>query len=299
MVEVEPGDSVEVYTDQSNHGPFDTIDVTQSDDGTYRAFGSRYESFEHCIPAVGEHFTDEARREYIDERSHLIERFVTESYDDVDVDHSADVPLLEFNAELGDQAPTEEQAIDAVWENSSGVRFANEMDPGSFGSPDASAQLREVFDEYDSTKIESETGPSDRQAHDFAAGMVGSFGEDMRMSAADDAFGEVDPDDAWDMEFDPNSQRELEEAASRFAAENWGDLHELSQRTGRSTGELGHDLYMEAAGHGVGFSDRASVISTDRVISERLSASAQREWSDYGPDIEHSTAVGDDGSITV
>lgn len=141
---------------------FDRIEVVNPGDGGYLVTGTVRDNF--FTMDLGPKFNDsdvDEKEEYLNHRSEVIDSFFVERFGDSDgfggIDHgihgpSWDAAEFEFSQPIAEQA-TEGQAAEALWENTSAVAMHNEMDPGTYGSDDATSVLRERLAEFDRTRL--------------------------------------------------------------------------------------------------------------------------------------------------
>lgn len=141
---------------------FDRIEVVNPGDGNYLATGTVRDNF--FTMDLGPGFNDadvDEKEEYLNSRSEVVDSFFVERYGDGDgfggIDHgihgpSWDAAEFEFSQPVED-GDTEGQAAERLWENTSAVAMHNEMDPGTYGSEDATRVLRERLAEFDHTRL--------------------------------------------------------------------------------------------------------------------------------------------------
>src|SRR5699024_10487323 len=262
----------------------DRAEIINSDD--YAVVGTIDETFRHCLPEdiakYEDHYDDADVNAYLHDRSHIIEDFVKERYgDNIDLDPGPDDTFaFEFSKDL-DGPVSEEDAVEALWEDTSAVDFKNEMDPGTFGTEDASAMLRKRLEAHDMTKLPNpETiDPKEREA--FVDDFVSSAIQDAQMTAEERHFEDTGHEiDGYELEVDGQDQQKLEAMATKCYDNNAGDLEAwqkevLRHGKGRHDGIGGHDAYMIAARHAVGYNDRVSPVHIEtNVLSRRLEHSA-------------------------
>lgn len=241
FIEVEDGDSHD-FTPPSD--AFDRACIVNSDG--YFVEGTIYENFDHCLPDDVEKFreiySDDQVTEYLNDRSDVIMGVVNERYKNVQLDPGPDDTFaLDFHADL-DGPTTEEDAAEKLWEESDGVKFANELDPGTFGSEDVSAIIREKLAEHDATKLPNPETVDERAKQGFVDDFVSSAVQDAQMTADEEHFMETGEDQHGGFEVDEESMAKLKAMAGKFYDENAGDLEAWSEGIG------GHDAYMTAAG---------------------------------------------------
>ena len=277
-------------------GPFASHEVTRTDDGEYLVHGTVDEHFHDAIPR-NLSLDDEAKNAYVSERDHIVADFVEENY--ISGDASAElvgsddgVTGVRFTKGIGHDAPTEQSASDAVWSQTKGADFYNEMDPGTYGSPDMEAELRKRFEVHDQTPLPPvQVSDSDREA--FKEGFISSLEQDHQMSYHDERFDDEGYDENLEVELDGGTRARIEAQADRFLDEYSGELDYLARHDdhGSDWSALGHDAYMGAAGHGVGVEDRVSSRSEASVVAGRLSDGTVESWRASDLDIEGSLTV--------
>lgn len=300
IIEVEDGDSV-IISDYNDAHMWDTIEVINQD-GEYAVEASVTDDMHRIVPSTvqdranmmyGEG-SDEAReyvQTYLDNRMPMVEKELQKRYPDIEMDHGSDINRFTFHHRLGENPPTEKQAVDAVYEKTSTVDFLNEMDPGTFGSENVSRSLQEQLEEYDSQKLPNPEKMEAKQQQKFVQDFVSSAEQDARMTYEEEYFMEHGEDPEQEIELSTEAKKHLTTQAAKFYKENEGDLNAWREtRGGNSIG--GHDAYMVAAEHGVGYTDNYKADDPDSVIvSKRLAESAESEFR-LGE-----TEVGDDGQI--
>ncbi|XKH58375.1 hypothetical protein LG293_17260 (plasmid) [Citricoccus nitrophenolicus] len=301
LVELEPGDTVTYEGDREN---FSYFHINRDYEGVYTAEGVVHENFSSAKPGYAENFTEEAWTQYINDRSDVIEKFIQDRYGDEYGSVYVGTPDgshhdITFSIEIGEDAVTDDHAINRVWNETKGVQFINEMDPGTFGAENAGRMLAKKFEEYDAQKIEAEHAPSGVQTRGFTDGFVDALVQDQRDRAADDGLDDFNPEthDSNTLELDPDDERRSREVAEKFLDDNFGDIEAYANASGRDMESAGHDLYLTAAHHGSGFWDRISSTEADSVIGNRLTESVRREFT--AADLEGSTELGDDGRIHI
>lgn len=283
VIEVDDGDSHDITP------PSDAFDraVIANSDG-YVVEGTIYENFDHCLPddidRMREVYGDDQITEYLNDRSDVIMGVVNERYKNVQLDPGPDDTFaLEFYAEL-DGPVTEEEAANTLWEETDGVKFANELDPGTFGSEDVSAIIRDKLAEHDATKLPNPETIDEQAKQRFVDDFVSTAVQDAKMTAEEEHFMETE-EEASDFEVDEESLSKLRKMAGKFYDANAGDLEAWhtdvsSRKEYMNDGVGGHDAYMEAAGHGVGYRDRVPGNELEpNVMAKRLSHSAAEEIS--------------------
>ena len=304
IIDLEDGDSHEIDgLNAMNNDVFDRAEIINSDD--YAVVGTIDETFRHCLPEdiakYEDHYDDADVNAYLHDRSHIIEDFVKERYgDNIDLDPGPDDTFaFEFSKDL-DGPVSEEDAVEALWEDTSAVDFKNEMDPGTFGTEDASAMLRKRLEAHDMTKLPNpETiDPKEREA--FVNDFVSSAIQDAQMTEQDRQAEECDEAiDGLDLEVDQASVQKLKTVAGRFYDNNAGDLQ--AWRGAEKYHNLhgmydvnGHDAYMTAARTGVGYNDRVATQDIEaKVLARRIEHSVETEM----PSLEEGATLGDDGKL--
>jgi len=282
-IEVDDGDSYDI-TPPSD--AFDRVVIANSDG--YVVEGTIYENFDHCLPAdidrMRETYGDDQITEYLNDRSDVIMGAINERYKNVQLDPGPDDTFaLEFYAQL-DGPVTEEDAAHTLWEESDGVQFANEIDPGTFGSEDFSSTIRDKLAEHDATKLPNPETIDEQAKQRFVDDFVSTAVQDAKMTAEEEYFMETE-EEASDFEVDDESLNKLKTMAGEFYVANAGDLEawrkDVSERKEyMNDGVGGHDAYMEAAGLGVGYRDRVPGNELEpSIMAKRLSGSASEEIS--------------------
>lgn len=188
------------------------------------------------------------------------------------------------------------------------TRFYNEFDPGTFGSDNMSAKLRDKLADYDNTPLPP-AEVSELERKQFVADFKSAMIEDQQENYREDLFMQSDSDDEiaeedTEVTFDPEMEKRVNAEAEAFLAKHSGDIDYLIKHNDTSVGgwsNAGSDAYMAAAGHGVGYGDRVSATSEASIVADRLGRSASEHFGDRtrsgdGIDFEGSVSV-EDGRI--
>lgn len=283
VIEVEDGDSHDIQADGE---VFDRACIANSDG--YIVEGTIYENFHHCLPDDIEKFrqiySDEQISDYFNNRAHVITDFVNNRYKNVQLDPGPDDTFaFDFHVDL-DGPTTEEDAAEKLWEESDGVKFKNEMDPGTFGAEDVSALIRGRLAEHDATKLPNPEIIDEQAKQKFVDEFVSTAVLDAQTTAEEQYFMETGIEsDIGGFKVDEESMTKLKATAGKFYEENAGDLEAWHKDvSGRkeymNDGIGGHDAYMVAAHHGVGYRDRVPATDLEsRIMAERLETSASEE----------------------
>jgi len=145
--EIEPEEPEEIESWDSDGT---LCSVTMGKDG---GTGLLYADFEM---ELGEHMAipkyvpddDGTRREYLDDRAHLVEPVVKELYgQDAEVNSDGDHARASRRFGLGTSRATKEDAVQASYNGS--VQFLNDITPGSAGGRGFHRRLQEAYEKYD------------------------------------------------------------------------------------------------------------------------------------------------------
>lgn len=291
---------------------YNRVEVTRLDDD-YNVHVYVDEHFRDSLPEDTQHFTDEATDNYLNEREHIIAGFIEDNYSQGEImaslSGSDEHRQVEFTAGLGERpgGVSESEAYELA-NATTATRFHNEFDPGTFGSDNMSAKLRDKLADYDNTPLPP-AEVSELERKQFVADFKSAMIEDQQSRYNDDLFDQAaeDGEDGIaevDVEFDPEMEKRVEAEAEAFLDKHSGDIDYLVKHNDTSVGgwsNAGSDAYMAAAGHGVGYGDRVSATSESSIVADRLSRSASEHFqsrtsSGDGIDFEGSVSV-EDGRI--
>lgn len=279
-------DSVEVVHQDGEY----FVDVTVTDD-MYRTVPDSVR--ERADMMYGEH-SDEGReymQRYLDNRMGTVMDGLEKRYPDIELDPGAELNTFTFSHGLGTEAPTQEEALNAAFDKTSSLEFINDMDPGTFGAEDRSREIREHLENYDKQKLSNPEQTDVKEQQKFVQDFVSSAEQDARMTYEEQYFEEHGEEPEEEVELSAEAKKDLTVQAAKFYKRNEGDLNAWKESRGsQSIG--GHDAYMVAAEHGVGYTDNYDAEDPDNVIvSNRLADSAETEMR-LGE-----AEVGDDGKI--
>ena len=291
---------------------YSRVEVTRLDDD-YNVHVYVDEHFRDSLPEDTQHFTDEATDNYLNEREHVIAGFIEDNYSKGEImaslSGSDEHRQVEFTAGLGERpgGVSESEAYELA-NATTATRFYNEFDPGTFGSDNMSAKLRDKLADYDNTPLPP-AEVSELERKQFVADFKSAMIEDQQENYREDLFMQSDSDDEiaeedTEVTFDPEMEKRVNAEAEAFLDKHSGDIDYLIKHNDTSVGgwsNAGSDAYMAAAGHGVGYGDRVSATSEASIVADRLGRSASEHFGDRtrsgdGIDFEGSVSV-EDGRI--
>lgn len=298
-LDIEDGDSV-IISDYNDAHTWDRVEVVHQD-GEYFVDVTITDDMHRIVPddvqeradmMYGEG-TDESReyvQKYLDNRMPQVMETLEKRYPDIELQDGPDINTFTFSHGLGEEAPTEDEALNAAFTKTSSIDFLNEMDAGSFGSEDVGRSLKEQLEDYDERKLPNPEQTDVKEQQKFVQDFVSSAEQDARMTYEEQYFERYGEEPEEQVELSAEAKKELTVQAAKFYKNNEGDLNAWKESRKDSIG--GHDAYMVAANHGVGYTDNYNAEDPEStIVSKRLAESAESEMR------VGEVEVGDDGKI--